>query len=110
LFEKKSQVLRTLEERRPQYKALLKELEGCAEMVIRALIQDCGTAAGIDGLSNYQSSTLARDTSGPGREYLNARMAHYAVEDRLAGENGLLLERCREVFDGLFVKCKSEYP
>jgi hypothetical protein len=37
-------------------------------------------------------------------------MAHYAVEDRLAGENGLLLERCREVFDGLFVKCKSEYP
>jgi len=42
LFKERSQVTRLLKERSKQYKALLKELEGCVEMGIRILISECG--------------------------------------------------------------------
>lgn len=110
LFEEESQVLRLLEERRRHYVELLTQLEGCVEMGIRALIPDRGMQTPDGETSNPQTAIFTPNTSGTGREYLNARLAHYAREERFAEENSLLTERCRTAFAGLFVKCKSEYP
>jgi hypothetical protein len=110
LFEEESHIFRLLEERCGQYGALLVELEGCVEMGIRALIPDCGTPTPDGTASNPQSATFNPNTSSPGRDYLNARLAYYAREERFVGENDLLIERCRAAFAGLFVKCRTEYP
>jgi hypothetical protein len=108
LFEEKSQVFRLLQERRLQYMELLTELEGCVEMGIRALISDRGTQTAVGEISNPRNAIFTQKTSLTGREYLNARSAHYAREERFAEKNRLLAERCRTAFAGLFVKCKSE--
>jgi hypothetical protein len=172
LFKERSQVTRLLKERSKQYKALLKELEGCVEMGIRILISECGMRnaecgppwpparslrlgkrdssvkrsnadkdlegklgtlgppktglpaiwqAGLGlGLRNaeYESQKLRTPQSAirnpqsvaPGQAYLAARKAHYSQQETFSKEMCRVINRCREAFAGLFVKCKAEVP
>jgi hypothetical protein len=46
----------------------------------------------------------------PGKAYLAARKANYAQEEKFNKQVEQVIERCRALFSGLFVKCKTEVP
>jgi len=104
LFKERSQVTRLLKERSKQYKALLKELEGCVEMGIRILISDSAKKR------NSKLETRNSKLETPGHAYLAARKANYAQEEKFNKQVEQVIERCRALFSGLFVKCKTEVP
>jgi hypothetical protein len=131
LLEEKRQVAQLLEKNRIQYEALLKKLDGCVEMGIRVLIDDCRLSEpsvdpDLSGkiedlknseLENYdpQSTTESSEIRNPkskmlGRAYLTSRKAHYAQEDKLGKKIDTLIEQHRNAFSGLYVKFKAEYP
>lgn len=96
LFDEQFQIINLLEERCRRYQTILKELNGCVEMGIRILVSDCGPAT-----RNPQPVTS-------GRAYLAARSAHYTQEERFTKEINMAIQRYRNAFAGLFVKCKTE--
>ena len=53
-------------------------------------------------LHNPQSDT-------PGKTYLTERKAHYAQRERITNEMNIVVDRYRNAFAGLFVKCTSEH-
>jgi hypothetical protein len=135
VLEEKSQVIRLLKERSKQYKALLKELEGCVEMGIRILISDFsptlpqletpwprpampGASDGRTDMEQQQKQEKTQITSHqggrnskletPGQAYLAARKAQYSQQDTFSKEMSMVINRCREAFAGLFVKCKTD--
>jgi len=109
-FDKESQVIRFLEEAPLNFKALLVELEGCVEMGIRVLNFGCEPGGVQYGCASHQTVNADTFPSGPGRDYLNARKAHYADEELFAQKASSLLEKYEAAFDGLFVKVKAEFP
>jgi len=104
LFEERSQVIQILKKCRVKYISLLKELEGCVEMGIRILISD--------STENRNSKLETRNSKleTPGHAYLAARKANYAQEEKFNKQVEQVIERCRALFSGLFVKCKTEVP
>jgi hypothetical protein len=133
LLKEKKQVSQLLEKNRIQYESLLKKLDGCVEMGIRVLIDDCRlTIEDLKNseLENYdpQSATESSEIQNPcppsralrrggrakskmlGRAYLTSRKAHYAQEDKLGKEIDTIIEQHRNAFSGLYVKFKAEYP
>jgi hypothetical protein len=133
LLKEKKQVSQLLEKNRIQYESLLKKLDGCVEMGIRVLIDDCRlTIEDLKNseLENYdpQSATESSEIQNPcppsralrrggrakskmlGRAYLTSRKAHYAQEDKLGKEIDTIIEQYRKAFSGLYVKFKAEYP
>ncbi|MFP3870142.1 MAG: GvpL/GvpF family gas vesicle protein [Syntrophobacteria bacterium] len=103
LFNGKSQVVGLLETRCREYRALLRELEGCVEMGIRILTAEWGMR---NAESTRKIQNLRPQISG--RDYLAARREQYARQEQAAKENGAVLARCRGAFAGLFVKCKMD--
>ena len=138
LLKEKKQVAQLLEKNRTQYEALLKKLDGCVEMGIRVLIDDCrltprlnpqrGSATAeiergeIENLKNSklensdpQSATESFKIQNPkskilGRAYLTSRKAHYEQEDKLGKETDTIIEQYRNAFSGLYIKFKAEHP
>jgi hypothetical protein len=136
LLKEKKQVAQLLEKNRTQYEALLKKLDGCVEMGIRVLIDDCRLS--IEDLNNnnpapgtrHAASPMNRDfrhksggqvryaptsnrqpaTRTSGQAYLTSRKAYYDQEDKLGKEIDTIIEQYRKAFSGLYVKFKAEYP
>jgi hypothetical protein len=115
LLKEKKQVAQLLEKNRIQYEALLKKLDGCVEMGIRVLIDDCQLS--IENLRNSelkdsdpQSTMFNAHSHISGQAYLTSRKAHYEQEDKLAKEIDTIIEQYRNAFSGLYVKFKTEYP
>jgi hypothetical protein len=109
VFDKESQIIRFLEEGYQKFKALLIELEGCVEIGIRILNSVREADSVQSGCANDQ--TVNVDTfSGSGRNYLNARKAHYSTKEFFSQKTGSLIKKYTASFDGLFVKVKTELP
>ncbi len=103
LVAEESEVIRILKKHGEEYKRLLRELEGCEEMGIRIL--------GSEYRANQLKSEIEnKPSSHPGQAYLASRKVLYDQEESLNKENRALSEAYREVFAGLFVKCKEEGP
>jgi hypothetical protein len=117
VVEEQSAIARLLEERRPLYERLLKELDGCEEMGIRII--PTGTEAGatpsvhsaffrndaVDGI--LWSGDSPRDPHG-GQAYLAAQKLLYAARDRLTQEEEKVAGRVCAHLDGLFIRRKIE--
>ncbi len=130
LVAEESEVVRILKEHGDEYKRLLGELEGCEEMGIRILSSEFDSlrrdstgprvnnfvalGKGIspgDCQANQSTPDLGNKPSPhPGQAYLAVRKAHYVQEESINQENEALIEAYRNVFAGLFVKCKKEGP
>jgi len=113
LFEERSQVIQILKKCRVKYISLLKELEGCVEMGIRILISDRrmrNAEYESQKLRTPQSAIRNPQSVAPGKAYLAARKANYAQEEKFNKQVEQVIERCRALFSGLFVKCKTEVP
>jgi len=138
LLGEKKQGFQLLEKNRMQYETLLKKLDGCVEMGIRVLIENCrlkprlnpqrGSATAeiergeIENLKNPkledsgpQSAIEKSNIQNPkskmfGRAYLKDRKAHYEQEDKLGKEIDTIIEQYRKAFYGLYVKFKAECP
>ncbi len=108
VLDEESQIIRLLESRCKAYTALLSKLEGCVEIGIRAL-QGCD-----DPLLHYTEESslhpMARErySPSPGLDYLAARKLHHAQKEELARQDLRVIEKIREPFAGLYVKCKVE--
>ncbi len=92
-------VIQFLNKNARRYESLLKELDGCVEMGIRLMIDDCRLT--IEDLRNPKSKIT-------GQAYLAARKAHYAQEDRITAAKTEIITQFRAAFAGLFVKSKVE--
>ena len=121
LVGEESEVIRILKDHGEEYKRLLEELEGCEEMGIRILSSGCGVrSSGQRGLCpggslTYQANQLKSEIENkppphPGQAYLAVRKALYDQEESFNQENETLIEAYRNIFSGLFVKCKKEGP
>ena len=124
MVDDKARIPRLLEKHRSHYTALLKEVEGCVEMGIRILISDCGMRNADCGLRITECGPLNADSETPvqqienrksqiantGKAYLAERKAHYAQEEKFNKQVEQVIERYRDAFIGLFVKCKTEVP
>jgi len=113
LFKERSQVIQTLKKCRVKYISLLKELEGCVEMGIRILISDRrmrNAEYESQKLRTPQSALRNPQSVAPGKAYLSARKANYAQEEKFNKQVEQVIERCRALFSGLFVKWKTEVP
>lgn len=121
LFEEEPGIIRFLKENRRPYESLLKELEGCMEMGIRLIIDDCRLS--IEGLKNHEikpenrsllergeNSDLSGELKTSGKAYLAARKDHYAQEECITESMNEIAEQFRAALTGLFVKCKVETP
>ncbi len=93
-FEKPSQILEFLEEHGQQYQALLRELEGCVEMGIRALFKK--------GERRRPTPELS------GADYLAAQRDRYAKRDRLTVQQERIKKKIQKLLSGLFVRSKME--
>ncbi|MDP2644992.1 MAG: GvpL/GvpF family gas vesicle protein [Desulfobacterales bacterium] len=104
------QVIQLLKRNAGRYESLLKELDGCMEMGIRLMIDDCRLS--IEGLKKREMKFETRNSKLKisGKAYLDARKAHYAREDRFECRVKAVVDQCRAAFSGLFIKYKAEYP
>ena len=113
------QVVQLLKRCARQYESLLKELDGCVELGIRLMIDDCGLS--IEELKNREikpenrnllersgNSDLSRELKTSGKAYLAARKNHYAKEECITEAKNTIAAQFRAAFAGLFVKCKVE--
>lgn len=100
LFGEDRQVVELLRVHGEEYAALLRGLDGCVEMGVRVLLEGAEGRVPVAEFSSHP----------PGTAYLAGRKAVYAEKDRRAHDEGRVVERCREVFAGLFVKCRAERP
>ncbi len=108
LLAEERQILRLLGERGEEWKALLRELDGCAEMGIRALPGNGEFKARNPKTRHSSLPAGAPRTPSSGRAYLVARKACYVEEERIAKEDIALLQRCRDALAGLSVNSKME--
>jgi hypothetical protein len=96
VFGHKRQLIGMLQERGPKYEALLRRIDGCVEMGIRAFLprrpRRRGPAAHLSGAA-----------------YLTAQRERYAREDRLALEQEIMARRISGCLSGLFRRCKREF-
>jgi hypothetical protein len=114
------QVIQLLKGNARRYESLLKELDGCVEMGIRVLIDDCRLSIedlrnakfGTQNseLENFDPQSAIRNPKSKitGRAYLAARKDHYAQEEYITEAKNEIAEQFRAALTGLFVKCKAE--
>lgn len=107
LLDEESQIIRLLESRNEAYTALLSELAGCVEFGIRALPCDDSLSHDVEASSPHPV-TRERHSSSPGLAYLAARKLHHARQEQFARQGSMVIEKIREPFAGLYVKCKVE--
>lgn len=110
LMGEESEMVRILKDHGEDYKRLLGELEGCEEMGIRILSSESGIRSSEYQANQLKSEIEKKPTPHPGQAYLAVRKALYDQEESFNKENEALIEAYRNVFAGLFVKCKREGP
>lgn len=106
VFEKEAQVLQLLEERGKQYKALLKDLEGCVEMGIRVLLENVERAERQARRRIHHSPSCIPPTTGAA--YLAAQRERYKTADQMSLEESRMLEKIYSPLSGLFARSKEE--
>jgi hypothetical protein len=110
LLAHESQVSRLLQEHAGHYRALLQELQGCAEMGIRLLLPapDLAKPAGLTGPGGAPSPTGNGATAAPGSAYLLARKSYFDQQDRESQAQRQIAEQCLAHFAGRFKRFRSE--
>ena len=93
------QVIQFLNKNARRYESLLKELDGCVEMGIRLMIDDCRLS--IEDLRNPKSKIQNPKSKITGQAYLAARKAHYAQEERITAAKNEIITQSRAAFAGL---------
>jgi len=71
---------------------------------------ECGQPNGDSDMPIRQIKNQKSKIKNPGKAYLSARKANYAQEEKFNKQVEQVIERCRALFSGLFVKCKTEVP
>jgi hypothetical protein len=107
VLDEESQIIRLLESRNEAYTALLSELEGAVEFGIRALPRYDSLSHDV-GASSPHPIALEGHSSSPGLDYLAARKLHHAQKEEFVRQGSMVIEKIREPFAGLYVKCKVE--
>lgn len=100
-----------LRERRGEYQAFLRRLDGCVEIGVRLLLSWKERTPSGEGVSPDSPADGAVPVgTAPGLRYLNDRRARYQEEERVAleEEEDQAVERCRAAFDGLYADFRSE--
>jgi hypothetical protein len=96
VFGHKRQLIGLLQERGRKYEALLRRIDGCVEMGIRAFLprrpKRRGPAAHLSGAA-----------------YLTAQRERHAGEARLALEQEITAKKISGFLSGLFRRCKREF-
>jgi hypothetical protein len=100
LMKRRKQVERLLEQRLNEYRSLLDELSGCVEMGIR-LTNDSPVVG-----KETDFSEIPPPVSG--RDYMARQKLRYESQDRVSEDINNRIQRCRNLFSGLFTKFKSE--
>lgn len=109
LFENERQIIRMLEGRGYEYQVLLLKLEGCMEMSIRVLIENCGSRT-VDLTKREENPIVPNLKAIPsGRAYLATIKGRYAQHAKITEEMKEVSRQCRSALSGLFVQCKEEY-
>jgi hypothetical protein len=94
-----------LKERCDYYKEILRRLDGCAEMGIRAMVHESKAApAAASEAGGFPSP----DEPNPGKLFLWSRRIHYADESLLAEKHEEVSAKFRAAFGGLFKEFRSE--
>jgi hypothetical protein len=106
VLDERGDVDRLVSNRAEHYRKILQELEGCAEMGIRAIMDECEIPPG-EGRGS--SGTSSSDDANPGKLYLSSRKNHYCAESLLAENNQRATERFRDAFTGMFRRFRSEF-
>jgi len=105
VLDEKADIDRLLENRNAQYREILRNLEGCVEIGIRAMIAENGVPAERnDSTTEFPS----QDRPNPGTRYLALRKAHFDSETSQTEVNNCVIERCRAAFAGMFRAFKNE--
>jgi len=99
-------VVRLLEKRAEDYKKMLSELEGCAEVGIRVIIDE----GEIPREGSCCADLPSLGCPNPGKLYLSNRRAHYWTETVIARLSEKATEPYRRVFGGMFEKYRREEP
>jgi len=111
LLAHESQVNRLLQEHVGHYRALLQELEGCAEMGIRLLLPAPSPAKpdGLTGPGGVPSPAGNGATAAAqGSAYLLARKSYYDQQDRESQGQRQIAAQCLAHFAGRFKKFRIE--
>lgn len=118
-YDGETEVLHLLKQNRIACQALIRELEGCAEMGLRVLLKlDPGGTSGVGrgcspGQPATETSRAAREDSRspeahPGRGYLSSKRKLFAEQDRVMVEQRLIRDRACSAMGGLFNRCEEE--
>jgi len=113
LLDEPSAVARLLAQRRQPYEAILKELDGCAEMGVRIIPDstDPGPPPPVDDA--YSAHGISPRGDAPhqpqaGQAYLAAQKLLYAARDRLTRDEERLAGRVCAHLAEHFIRCKTE--
>ncbi len=99
-LESRKQVIDLLRVHRVEFLQSLDDVQGCDEMGLRILLEDC------PGLAHASSACAA--PGGAGREFLEGRRAHYAAEECDEVLAAQAAAEARGALEGLAVKCRAE--
>jgi hypothetical protein len=99
-LESREQVIDLLRVHRVEFLQSLDEVQGCDEIGLRILLEDC------PGLAH--PSSACAPPGGTGREYLEGRRAHYAAEECDEALAAQAAAEARGALDGLAVKCRED--
>lgn len=108
VFPEETQLLQFLEDHSLEYRALVNDLDGCAEMGIRVLHGDPAWEKQPAAMKNRNPVLPAPDLGETGKAYLAARRIYYANKNQLVDVEQALIENIQKPFAGLFVRCKAE--
>jgi len=115
--DEKEDVIRFLTNRHNQHEVLLRELFDCVEMGVRILIPDPTESVPQSAIHDHgaparftPSDIMRAHPVAPGRAFLVARKVHYEREGRLTEEITTVFQDLRKALEGLFTKCKQEWP
>lgn len=103
------QVRSLLNERRQDYKALLRDIEGCEEMGIRLLLPCVSGWKGQNGTAGEAEDKNESQRPASGKAYLEARRACYANQEIHVAEKELIVEQCRAEFAQVSRRLRSEH-
>ncbi len=93
-----------LKEKNAYYRQTIRRLDGCAEMGIRAIVDQRDEEPPPDERGHLHS----RDASNPGLLYLQSRKVHYTGESRTEESKEHVSRKFRAAFAGLFREFRSD--
>ncbi len=105
LLENRTDLEMLLETRGDYYRHILRKLDGCVEMGIRAMVDGSGT---VTETASKSGAAARPEASAPGSLYLWNRKSHYADESLLAEKHEQVSEKFRALFAGKFKEFRSE--